>query len=209
MKICYIFGALECRDACVQGSDIFVVAADAGYERTAGIKPDMVIGDFDSLGYVPGGVDVSVHPSRKDQTDTLLAVYEGLERGCGVFVIYGGVGGRIDHTIANIQTLSYIAEHGARGYLLSDEQVITVTGGELTFSPSMRGYISVFAAAGTPRVTITGLKYTLDRYVMSPSYPIGVSNEFIGAEAKISVEGGLAAVVWRQSASDLVRELAQ
>ena len=209
MKICYIFGALECPDACVRGSDTFIVAADAGYAnlKALGLTPNAAVGDFDSLGYIPDDVSVAVYPSRKDRTDTLLAVDTGLENGCDVFVIYGGIGGRLDHTIANIQTLAYIADHGAAGYMLSNGQVVTVTGGEISFSEKLNGYISVFAVAGKPRVSISGLKYTLDDYLMSPLYPIGVSNEFEASDAEISVRGGLVAVMWQQSSSDFVREL--
>ena len=75
------------------------------------------VGDFDSLGQVPEGENIVRHPVMKDDTDMMLAVKLGLERGYTRFHIYGGMGGRTDHTIANIQTLAYIAGRGASAFL--------------------------------------------------------------------------------------------
>ena len=204
MKTCYVFGALDGGDIYIGNGDRFIVAADGGYEylRRSGIIPDMAAGDFDSLGYIPADVPCMVRPAEKDQTDTLLAVMAGFERSCDVFVIYGGIGGRIDHTLANIQTLTYIARRGARGYLAGQDQVVSVFSGRMSFPGCMKGYVSVFAVDGRPLVTISGLKYPLDRYEMDTAYPIGVSNEFTGTDAYIEAEGGFIAVVWEQSVRD-------
>lgn len=78
----------------------FLIAADGGYGQLKqwGMSPHLAVGDFDSLGRVPEDVEVVRHPVRKDDTDMMLAVQEGLARGCGRFLIYGGLGGRLDHT---------------------------------------------------------------------------------------------------------------
>ena len=111
MANCILFCAAEF-DALAQpiGEDDFLIAADGGlrHVQALGLTPDAVIGDFDSLGYVPE--QAVVYPVEKDDTDAMLAVKLGLERGFRRFVIYGGMDGkRLDHTVANFQTLSFLA----------------------------------------------------------------------------------------------------
>lgn len=125
MGICYIFAALPSGPLPAIGPEDYVIAADAGYMQLGGIRPDLVVGDFDSLGFAPENERVVRHPARKDDTDTLLAVKLGLEKGCTRFVILGGLGGRLDHTIANIQTLSYLAARAARGCLAGRGSVLS------------------------------------------------------------------------------------
>ena len=118
---CYIFGAgdfdgLEERP----GAEDYVIAADGGYTacRRAGVEPQLLLGDFDSLAEVPALPHVERVPVEKDDTDMILAVKRGLERGETLFHLYGGMGGqRTDHTVANLQALLYLADHGAEGWL--------------------------------------------------------------------------------------------
>ncbi|MCR5485678.1 MAG: thiamine diphosphokinase [Clostridiales bacterium] len=186
----------------------FIIAADGGYSclRELKIKPDLTVGDFDSLGYVPDEKNVVRHSPIKDETDTVLAVDEGLSRGYKTFYIYGGMGGRLDHTLANIQTLSYLAEKGACGFLFGDDFVMTVLkSGRLKFDKSFSGVVSVFCLGDRAKdVTIKGLKYNVESAEMTCSYPLGVSNEFIGEAAAIGVGEGMLAVMWqRQKSADL------
>ena len=129
MRTCHIVSALPVALSLEREDGDLVIAADAGYEnlRQAGIRPDLVVGDFDSLGYVPKGQESVVYPARKDDTDTMLAVRIGLNRGYRRFLLYGALGGRMDHTLANLQCLSFIVDHGGEGYLLGDE-MMTVAG---------------------------------------------------------------------------------
>ena len=116
--ICYIVCALPQSHAFVPNPGDLVIAADGGYAHLHGIQADLVVGDFDSLGFIPAGESVVRHPAEKDDTDTMLAVKTGLERGETEFHIYGGMGGRrTDHTVANFQALLYLARRGARGWL--------------------------------------------------------------------------------------------
>ena len=109
MKECVIFCAAEFNElARPVSGDTFVLAADGGLRHTQrlGIAADAVIGDFDSLGFAPEGANV--FPVEKDDTDAMLAVRLGLARGCGEFLIYGGLDGpRLDHTVANFQVLQF------------------------------------------------------------------------------------------------------
>ena len=125
---CVIVGAGELEDAVIRRREgDLVIAADGGlkYLERAGIAPDIALGDFDSLGYRPNLPEVIYHPPEKDDTDTMLAVREGFARGFDTFVIYAGLGGRLDHTVANLQTLAFIAENGGRGYLVGGSAVST------------------------------------------------------------------------------------
>jgi len=211
MKCCYIVGAVPCKINFIKKEGDLLIAADGGYEllNKANIIPDIVLGDFDSLGYIPEGKEIIKHPVKKDDTDTLLAVKIGLERGYKKFCIYGGFGGeRTDHTFSNVQTLSYIAQNGGIGYLLSDKECVTVIkNGNIHFKQEAVGSISVFAVGGKAEgVTEKGLLYSLDNYELYPFVPLGVSNSFVGEEAFVSVEKGMLALIWSGSV-DFVQEV--
>ena len=153
------------------GDDDIVIAADGGLRHTEslGIRPDIVLGDFDSLGYVPQSSER--HPVEKDDTDTMLAVKRGLSLGCREFLFYGSLDGpRLDHTVANFQTLAYLNDHGARGTLVGLRQQVTLLkNGSMTFPKRAGGDISIFAFGGRAEgVTIRGLYYTLEKGTLDP-----------------------------------------
>ena len=125
MKRCFIFAAgsfYGLREAPKAGD--VIIAADAGFRlcRELGLTPDLLLGDFDSMEEPKDFAHLIRVPVEKDDTDTMLAVREGLREGCTEFRIYGGTGGkRLDHTLANFQALLYLRRHGARGYLYDDD----------------------------------------------------------------------------------------
>ena len=191
---CFIVGAGEFCGCELPSERDFVIAADGGYAQlvSRGIVPDLVVGDFDSLGGVPEHPNVLRSPAEKDDTDMMLAVKQGLERGFDTFIIDGGLGGRLDHTLANIQILKYIAQNGACGRLIGrDTCVSAVTNGTVSFDAGLTGVISIFSADGKAEgVTIKGLKYTLDNAELTNAYQIGISNEFTGEPASVTVRIG-------------------
>ncbi len=196
-KICYIFAAGEYDDAPIKienPNNCFIVAADGGYEylKLKNITPNLIVGDFDSLGYIPKGDNTICHPEIKDDTDLMLAVKEGFAAGCSSFIIYGALGGRLDHTLANIQLLIYIARHGGKAFLRNNEIAVTAIYNESIFySADYKGVISVFCIGGNATgVTIKGLKYEISNSTLTACYPLGISNEFIGKQSEISVEKG-------------------
>ena len=175
-----------------------VIAADGGLRHTQalGLVPDIILGDFDSLGYVPA--DSRVYPVEKDDTDAMLAVRVGLERGCDRFLFYGAMDGpRLDHTVANFQTLAFLSTHGARGWLIGRDYIATVLREEeIAFSEEAAGILSLFCLGASAEVSIEGLKYGLDRGTLTPDFPLGVSNHFEGRPARITVHSGLVLALW-------------
>ena len=177
----------------------YIMAADGGlhHTQTLGIRPNGIIGDFDSLGFVPTGAEV--FPVEKDDTDSMLAIRCGLDRGYREFLIYGGMDGpRLDHTIANFQTLQFLADRGAVGYLAGRDYLVTVVkNGKITFAPGCTGTVSVFCLGPDAEgVSLTGLHYGLDRGRLTAGFPLGVSNHFTGRAAEIAVEKGSLLVLW-------------
>ena len=196
--ICYIVCALPQSHALAPNPGDLVIAADGGYAQLNGIRPDLVVGDFDSLGFVPAGEHVVRHPAEKDDTDTMLAARIGLERGYRAFLLLGGVGGRLDHTLANIQTLAFLRENGARAALLGEAETITLLQDEsLRFRAGLSGVVSVFSyGAAATGVSERGLKYALDGATLTDTNPLGVSNAFTGEAAVVSVRQGRLTVLY-------------
>ena len=198
---CYIIGGGENYGLNFkQQEGDYIIAADAGYKylKEAGITADLVVGDFDSLEYVPNHPGtVKLNPV-KDETDTWEAVRLGMEKGYRDFHFYACTGGRIDHTIANIQLLKSVAEKGCRGYLYDKKSVLTViNNSDIKFDDPMCGYISVFSLSDKSMgVTIKGLKYEVEDAVLDNSFPLGVSNEFTGTDSEISVSEGSLLIVY-------------
>ena len=202
-KICYIIGAgdIYTKGRFKADDDDYIICADGGYaHRTLlGREPDLVVGDFDSYGAIPETQEKVVAPREKDETDMLLAVNEGLKRGYKEFAIFGALGGsRFEHSVANIQLLSYICNQGCRGTLIHKGKLFTAfKNSGITLSEDNVGYISVFSLRDeSSGVNIKNLKYEVENYTLTSDMPIGISNEFIGKKASISVEDGTLLVIY-------------
>lgn len=176
-----------------------VIAADAGLLclKEAGICADCIIGDFDSLSYVPEGANVTALSPEKDETDMYAAIRTGIEKGYDLFFLYGGTGGRTDHTIANFQIIAGLARQGRQGFLFEKDTVITaIRNDTLSFQAVPSGYVSIFSHSETSvGVTLKGLKYPLHEAVLENTFPLGVSNEFAGKESSITVKDGTLLIV--------------
>lgn len=204
MKRCFIFAAgtfYGLRRKPEEPEDL-VIAADAGYRtcRELGIVPDLLLGDFDSMEQPEDFASIHRSPVEKDDTDTMLAVKTGLEQGCGEFYLYGGTGGRrLDHTLANLQTLLYLRRRGARGYLYDNDFVWTVIENEtIRVDKTVEwGLLSVFCLGDRARgVTETGVQYPLQGAELTAEFPLGVSNHILEPVAMVGVETGALAVGW-------------
>ena len=193
---CYIIGAGSFYGfARKPSSGDYVIAADAGYEycRREGVAPNLVVGDFDSLGAAPDFPNIIKMPIEKDDTDTLHAMRIGLQKGYRQFEVYGGTGGaRPDHTLANLQCLLFLVSNGARGTLYGDNFVYSAIHNEtVCFPAGHSGGFSAFCLDGVARgVTLKGLKYPLDKAVLTADFPLGVSNSFTGVPAEVTVTEG-------------------
>lgn len=170
-----------------------IVCADRGYDYAVEEKilPDCVVGDFDSATRrPPEGLEVVTLPAEKDETDTYVAVSKAVESGCGEVIIVGGLGGRLDHTVANFQTLARFADRGIKVRLQDrDTTVFLLDRGERVRLPEGRGMLSVFSYSDRAVVSERGVKYPLRRKKLTSAYPLGVSNEIMG-EAEIICHSG-------------------
>ncbi len=204
MKRCFIFAAgtfygLRKRP---ESTGDFIIAADAGYRicQAQRIVPNLLLGDFDSMTPPADFPRLRRLPVEKDDTDTLAALRIGLEQGCTEFHIYGGTGGkRLDHTLANLQSLLFLRRHGARGYLYDDDFLWTVIEDEtLEVSRQVEwGLLSAFCLGDRAEgVDESGVQYPLKNACLMPDFPLGVSNHIIESAARISVQKGVLAVGW-------------
>jgi len=200
-NVCYVFGAgNHYGEPSVSDSDALVIAADGGYSYLAkhGLRVHRIVGDMDSLQDPPKDIPITKLPKEKDDTDMAAAVRYGMEAGYRVFCLYGGTGGRIDHTLANVQLLSDLARKGARGFLFDQYNVITaIHNSFISFPDTAAGYISVFAHSDSVvGVNERGLKYSIHNATLRNTCPIGISNEFVGRAGVVSVREGTLIVVY-------------
>lgn len=180
-------------------ADDYLLAADGGLRHfeKLGRAPDGIIGDFDSLGYIPA--EAQVFPVEKDDTDAMLAARKGLELGYREFLFYGALDGpRLDHTVANFQTLQFLADHGAAGYLVGRDYLVSVIHEEtVEFPAAAEGILSLFCLGPDAEgVTLENLKYPLQNGRLTSRFPLGVSNHFTGKSARVTVRKGSLLALW-------------
>jgi thiamine pyrophosphokinase len=172
-----------------------VIAADGGYEALSrhGIRPNMVLGDMDSIKGLPKGVTRLRFPARKDETDIALGIKLLESRGCRRFKLYGALGGRMDHSLANFHLLAGLAQRGLKGLIVApDLTAWSLSSATIALPPLPRGtLLSVFAWGGPAKgVSLKGLKYPLSDADLSPYEPLGISNEALGGGIEVSVRNG-------------------
>ena len=215
-----------------------VIAVDGGmrYCKEEGLKPQILLGDFDS--YSQRGAEVSsakpveflgdtaeeeskkqyrifgkrtlakkegkqvegqsysevLLPEIKNDSDLHAAIKLALSEGSREIHIFGALGGeRMDHSYAALQSLAYLTERGAEGYLYGEKQVFTaIKNGKKSFSKDFHGYFSVFSFSDESLgVSERGCKYLIEKVKLNSTEPVGISNEFIGEEAEIEVKSGV------------------
>ena len=183
--------------------DDLVVAADSGLNnaRTLGIRVDAVVGDYDSLGHKPDvdkGVEVVTVPTEKDVTDTQLAVEYALQKGAREIVLVGGLGGQLDHTLANLSILEDLLDKRVRATLLDGQSRVRLLRNDSTILPrSGYTYLSLLSLDPVSRgVEIEGVKYPLKGERLHRTLGgLGVSNEITGNCCFISVRKGTILIV--------------
>ena len=173
----------------------FIIACDRGWEYAGrlGIESDLIVGDFDSSLPPKTGIAVKVLPTRKDDTDTMYAVRTALEKGCRKIAIACAFGGRLDHTIANLQSAAYVVSHGGECHLVGEDTEAFVFPASRKTFPRREGWsLSLFALSDVcSGVTIEGTKFDCEGVSMTNAFPLGVSNVWTSDEAVVSVESGI------------------
>lgn len=184
--------------------DDFFIFCDAGLSHAGGlgVKPDVVVGDFDSC--EPGDLEwwkerceIIQLPREKDDTDTMFAVKLAVERGYCDFVLLGAMGGRFDHALGNISILLYLNGLGKKAVLIDDYSLMQIAGKEPLLIEDSCSYFSVLTVAGNVSgVNIKNAKYPLENTRLTPDFQLGISNEVLpGKVAEVSVESGRVLVV--------------
>lgn len=206
-KRCFIFGGYPCNstfDFSLSDNDM-VICADGGVRlaESLGVQPKLAVGDFDTVSVKDCCGNVECYPPEKDDTDMMIAVKTGFRLGYKDFVILGGIGGRLDHTFANIQTLNYIADNDGKGLLISDNEAVTVQLPEAAvYYKEGYHYISVFSMTDICEgVYLKGLKYPLENGVLSAGFPLGISNEFLSEKCTIELKKGKLLIIRSKSDS--------
>lgn len=178
----------------------YIIACDKGYlyAKEQGIPVDVVLGDFDSYeGEPEGDIVVNRYPKEKDDTDTMLAMRLAISRGYDKIKLYCALGGRLDHLYGNIQAAVWAAAKGAQVMLENEQEVLLVTGPGTMAVPRKEGYsLSLFAPSGDETIlSVSGVKYPLERGHLLSTFPLGVSNEWLAKQADITVEQGILLVI--------------
>ena len=193
---CYIICPFD-SDIALSGvsatKDDFVICADAscGIAEAHGLSPDLIVGDFDSGSRREDApCEIVEYPSEKDDTDTMLCLKAAIERDFSEIVIIGGVGGRLDHTLANISALLYADECGARAILKGSANTAFIARDEEHIPKTPGFYLSLFSVTSAAEVSIRGAKYSGDHITILRSFPLGVSNEITEDEAVLTVHTG-------------------
>lgn len=200
IKQCCIFAGADFSLTVTPPENALIIAADSGYNtvKRLNLIPDIVLGDFDSLGGKPDcSCEVITAAEEKDDTDTMLAVKTALSRGYTDITVYGAVGGRLDHTAANIQTLSYILKNGGFGRLVGERDTVELlAAGDYSYKRRSGEYMSLFSYSENAVLTTSGTKYNLTSYRLDNTFPLGVSNEIIEDKCRIFVQSGQILVIF-------------
>lgn len=184
----------------------YVIACDKGaeYAYKAGIRPDVIIGDFDSYseskiqGLFDKSIPVYKYPVKKDDTDTMLAIKHALQEGFMHITILCGLGLRMDHTYANIQSMHYAASKGASCEMISEKEYLkTISPADKTVELMAKANtsLSLFALTDVVKnVHINGTEYDCTTDIVN-SFPLGHGNHFVSDKATILVEEGILLVI--------------
>ena len=217
-------------EAALRDKTDLVIAADGGMdwirEELPELKPDLFIGDMDSVlsdegeecGEAEETLSVIKLPVEKDDTDMGAAVAIGMERGYKTFFLYGGTGGRWDHTIANLQLLKHISKNGGKGFLIGPKltavvvsaeegksALVLIRGGNSTESSNGRPF-SLFGMGSAEGVTIRSAKYEATNVTLNDDYALGVSNETEDACSMIRFTKGTLLIVGQFLPGDIAFE---
>lgn len=181
--------------------DLLIVADSDNYKLLNIDDIDIFVGDFDSITQVPKNKEFIKLPSEKNDTDTMYAIKYAIKKGYKNFVLYGVLGKRFDHSLANIQSLNYIKDKGFAGVIYDTTNNLCfkiIKNETIEFDNKFTGTISGFSLTNKSVISIEGLKYPLDHKVITNNYPLCISNEFVGENSKITVYQGSVLVIFEK-----------
>lgn len=197
MKRCVIIGAAPTSGAAslkrYLTADDFVIAADGGVRlaETVGVHPQLIVADYDSSAPVDG-VDVVRLPIEKDVTDTHAAMELAFQRGLRDFLLLGCLGGRLDHTVANLLSARHMTEKGCQVMLADAKHEMTVLLPGSYILPQTTRHLSLFAMSNHVKgLTLTGVKYPLNGYTLAATDPLCVSNAVVSPQATLCFSAGV------------------
>lgn len=162
-----------------------IIAADsgAGYCLDAGVTPQLVVGDMDSLDSETAerltglGIEMKRFSTDKDRTDTEIALDEAIVRGAKRVDILGAIGDRLDHTLANIHLMCMALRNGVATRIISDTQQVFLVDSHETIKGSWGRTVSFLPLTEQVEgITLTGFVYELEDAVMEIGKPYGISN---------------------------------
>ncbi len=180
--------------------DDFIICADGGIKHlnAIGVTPDVFVGDFDSSSpdQLIGDVEIQKHNPIKNYTDTKLAIDIAFEKGYGNIEILGGLGGRVDHLLANVFLLKYIHENGGVGKIVDEKNMVMLLTDTITLNKENNSFVSLVPLTPTVEgITNKGLIYPLNDFCMRFGSTRGISNEFADDSAEITIKKGEALVI--------------
>lgn len=177
----------------------FIIGVDSGADhlKALALKPHLLVGDFDSISpsllrdYESLGVPIQSYPSKKDWTDTHLAVDIAIDKGASNIYIIGALGGRWDHSYANVMLLYGLAKKGIEAKILNSNNTLSISRDALDIQGRPGQIVSLLPFAGDAWIKSTkGLAYPADNLKMTMNYPIGISNVLVNSEARVEIESG-------------------
>ena len=198
MKKCVIVGGADINNyeyiKALISKDDYIIYCDSGLKHVdkLGLKPSLIVGDFDSHVNPHMDVETIVLPVVKDDTDTVYAAKEGVKRGFEEFLLIGVIGGRLDHSLANVSILLYLRANGRRAQIIDDYSVMKIVGQKTEYISDKYSYFSLVNITGKAEgITIKNAKYEIQNAVITTDYQYGVSNEITpGKVAEVSVSDG-------------------
>lgn len=202
-KTAIIFGAASIKNCKIikkylncKKNENFYIFCDGGmiYQKKLGIKPNLIIGDFDSYSQkkLPKNAEIIKLPCEKDDTDVFFAAKEACRRGFTNFILFGLIGNRFDHSLVNISVLLYLKKQGKTAILVDDYSEMQIFGETPAEISSKFKYFSVLCIDGTlENVCIKNAKYPLENATITAEYQFGISNQVIpGKTAQVSAKKG-------------------
>lgn len=197
-KRCVIVGGADIADydrlrSCINENDFFIFC-DSGLKHVQplGVKPSLIVGDFDSHENPLLDIETIVLPCEKDDTDTVYGIKQAIARGIDEYLLIGVVGARLDHTLGNVSMLLYLDSLGKKGRIIDDYSEMEIVSSSPALIENSYAFFSLLNISGTARgITVSGAKYPLENGEITCEYQYGISNEVVkGETAKVSVKEG-------------------